>query len=188
MLCVEELCGIVEVMAVASESEILEVVRELAYMRNEAMPEPDDLQDLITSALRSHWLETVPRTAVCNGPDGELFYIAGPAAFGMVPSELHEIMEIVEFEGCRSIDWEVVASGIMSSMSRQVERLEIMVEDAADGEVSLDTAEILYSELFNRYYDYDFWLPDGLPGIGIALEKISSRLCAIKEHGSNRSM
>ncbi|MCL7474785.1 MAG: hypothetical protein M8352_01925 [ANME-2 cluster archaeon] len=181
MLCVEELCGIVEVMGVASDGEIIEVVQELAYMRDEDMPVPDDLQDLLKSALRSHWLETIPRTAVCNGPKGELFFIAGPAAFGMVPAELSEIMDIIEFEGCRSIDWEIVASNITSNLSRLVERLEIMVEDAADGAVTLDTAEALYSNLFNMYYDYDFWLPDGLPGIGIALEKVSSRLNTFKE-------
>ncbi|MCL7415271.1 MAG: hypothetical protein M8349_04325 [ANME-2 cluster archaeon] len=176
MLCVEELCGIVEVMVVASDDEITEVVRELAYMRDVDMPEPDDLDDLIRLALKSHWLETVPQTAVCNGPKGELFYIAGPAAFGTVPDELSEVMEIIEFEGCRSIDWDKVASKITSGLSRQVEKLEIVVEDAADGTAEFDTAQALYSVLFNLYYDYDFWLPDGLPDIAVALEKVSLRL------------
>lgn len=181
MLDVEELCGIVEVMGVASDDEITLVVQELAYMRNEDMPKPDDLQDLIKLALKSHWLETVSQTAVCNGPKGEIIYIAGPAAFGMVPAELSEIMDIIEFEGCRSIDWEIVASRITSNLSRQVERLEIIVEDIADGTVKLDTAEAQYSELFNVYYDYDFWLPDGLPELGAVLEKVSLRLNVIKE-------
>jgi hypothetical protein len=181
MFCVEELCGIVEVMGVASDNEIIEVVQELAYMRNEDMSKTDDLQDLFKSALKSHWLETVPQEAVCNGPKGEIFFIAGPAAFGMVPAELSEIMDIMEFEGCRSIDWEIVASRINSNLTKQVERLEIMVEDAADGTVTLETAEAQYSDLFNIYYDYDFWLPDGLPDIGAALEKVSSRLNTIQE-------
>ena len=181
MLDVEELCGIVEVMAVASDDEITEVVQELAYMRDEDMPDFDEMQDLITSALKSHWLEAVPQTAVCNGPKGEIFYIAGPAAFGTPPVELSEIMEIVEFEGCRSVDWGIMASKITSNLSRLVERLEIMVEDAADGTVKIVEAEALYSELFNLYYDYDFWLPDGLPDIGASLEMISSRLNVIKE-------
>jgi hypothetical protein len=59
--------------------------------------------------------------------------------------------------------------------------LEALVEDAADGTVVIEKAETEYSELFNLYYDYDFWLPGGIPGIGGRLEDISQRLKEIKE-------
>ena len=179
MLTTEELSGIVEVMVVVSEEEIIDIVQELAYLRDDETPEPEDLRQQITSAMKIHWLEPIPSTAVFNSPQSSRLYIAGPASFGKVPPELSEIMDTIEFEGCRSFDWEMVTSNIIPDMSRKLDRLETLVQDAADGAVVIEKAEIEYSELFNLYYDYDFWLPDGLPGIGGRLENISQRMTEI---------
>ena len=43
MLTLEELSGIVEVMVILSEEEIMEIATELAFMRDEEVPEFDDL-------------------------------------------------------------------------------------------------------------------------------------------------
>jgi hypothetical protein len=181
MLTLEELSGIVEVMVVLSEEEILEVAQELAYMRDEEMPDLNKIRKLIKSALSAHWLESISSTAVCDVLGGEKHYIAGPASFGSVPPEFSEIMEIFEFEGCRSFDWDMVASDIVMTMSRKVSKLESLLEDVEVGYVVIEKAESEYSELINLYYDYNFWLPDGLPGIGISLEKISQGLSELKE-------
>ena len=181
MLTRDELSGIVEVMVVLSEEEIVEISQELAFMRDEKNPELDDLRHLVESALKIHWLESIPPTALCNALTGSKFYIAGPASFGTVPPELSEIMEIIEFEGCRSFDWELVSSNIISAMSKRIARLEAMVEEVAGSALVLEKAEAEYGELFNLYYDYNFWLPDGLVGIGARLEMISSRLKELKE-------
>ena len=181
MLTLDELAGIVEVMVVLSEEEIMEIAHELAFIRDETSPELEDLKHLITSALTIHWLESIPKTALCNSLEGSKFYIAGPASFGTVPSGLSESMEIIELDGCRSFDWELVSSRIITNMSNQIERLEAMVEDIATGTLVFEIAEAKYSELFTLYYDYDFWLPDGLFGIGSRLEMISSRLRELKE-------
>ena len=181
MLTTEELSGIVEVMVVVSEEEIIDIAQELAYLRDDETPEPEDLRQLITSAMKIHWLEPIPSPAVFDAPQSSKLYISGPASFGTVPPELSEIMDTIEFEGCRSFDWDVVASNIIPDMSRKLDRLEAVVEDAADGVVVIKKAETEYSELFNLYYDYDFWLPDGLPGIGGRLEDTSQRLKEIKE-------
>ena len=177
----EELSGIVEVMVVVSEEEIIDIAQELAYLRDDETPDPEELRQLITSAMKIHWLEPIPSTAVFNSPQSSILYIAGPASFGTVPPELSEIMDTIEFEGCRSFDWDVVTSNIIPDMSRKLDRLEALVEDASDGAVVIEKAEKEYSELFNCYYDYDFWLPDGLPGIGRRLEDVSQRLKEIKE-------
>ncbi len=181
MLTTEELSGIVEVMVVVSEEEIIDIAQELAYLRDDESPDPEDLMQLITSAMKIHWLEPIPSTAVINSPQSSILYIAGSASFGTVPPELSEIMDTIEFEGCRSFDWDVVTSNIIPDMSRKLDRLEALVKDAADGAVVIEKPETEYSELFNLYYDYDFWLPDGLPGIGLILEDISQRLKEIKE-------
>lgn len=181
MLTLEELSGIVEVMVVSTEEEILDIARELAYMRNEEMPEPDEVRQLITSAVRTHWLESISDTAVCGMDRGSNCYIAGPASFGSVPPEFSEIMEIFEFNGCRSFDWDMVTSRIMKKMSRKVSALKSLVEDVEDGNVVIDKAEAKYSDLFNSYYDYHFWLPGGLPRIAANLERISLRLHELKE-------
>lgn len=181
MLTLEELAGIVEVMVVASEEELLEIAMELAYMTDDEPPEMDELAELIKSALKIKWLESIPQPALCTEIAGSRFFIAGPASFGTVPPEMSEIMEVIEFEGCRAFDWEIVTSNIIPAVSRKVERLELLVEEVADSMADLEDAEEQYSELFNLYYDYDFWLPDGLPGIGEQLEKISSRLTELKE-------
>ena len=180
MLTTEELSGIVEVMVVVSEEEIIDIAQELAYLRDDETPDLEDLRQLITSAMKIHWLEPIPSTTVfnSNSPQSSMLYIAGPASFGTVPPELSEIMDTIEFEGCRSFDWDMVTSNIIPDMSRKLDRLEALVEDAASG---IEKAETEYSELFNLYYDYDFWLPGGLPGIGGRLEDISQRLKEIKE-------
>lgn len=181
MLTQEELSGIVEVLVLLSEDEIMDIAHELAFMRDEDTPQLDDVRHLIKSAQKSHWLESVPNTAACNNSKGSDFYIAGPSSFGIVPGELSEIMEILEFEGCRSFDWETVTSKIIKDMSLKVEKLEALVEDVAEGFVVIEKAEAEYSDYFNLYYDYDFWLPGGLPIIGEKLEKISRRLKELKE-------
>ncbi|MBE0523635.1 MAG: hypothetical protein IBX40_04790 [Methanosarcinales archaeon] len=181
MLTLEELSGIVEVMVVLSEDEIFEIAQELAYMRDEEIPDLDEIRQLIKSALGAHWLESIFSTAVCDAPGGEKHYIAGPASFGNIPPEFSEIMEIFEFDGCRSFDWDMVASDIVETMSRKVSKLESLFEDVEDGYVVIEKAENEYSDLINLYYDYNFWLPDGLPGIGISLENISQRLSEFKE-------
>ena len=181
MLTTEELSGIVEVMVVVSEEEIIDIAQELAYLRDDETPDLEDLMQLITSAMKIHWLEPIPSTAVFNSPQSSKLYMAGHASFGTVPPELSEIMDTIEFEGCRSFDWGMVTSNIIPDMSRKLDRLEALVEDTADGAVVIEKAETEYSELFNLYYDYDFWLPDGLPGIGGRLEDISQRLKEIKE-------
>ncbi|MCD4798562.1 MAG: hypothetical protein K8R19_06080 [Methanosarcinales archaeon] len=180
MLTTEELSGIVEVMVVVSEEEIIDIAQELAYLRDDETPDLEDLSQLITLAMKIHWLEPIPSTAVfnSNSPQSSMLYIAGPASFGTVPPELSEIMDTIEFEGCRSFDWDVVTSNIIPDMSRRLDRLEALVEDTADG---IEKVETEYSELFNLYYDYDFWLPGGLPGIGGRLEDISQRLKEINE-------
>ena len=177
----EELSGIVEVMVVVSEEEIIDIAQELAYLRDDETPEPEELRQLIKSAMKIHWLEPISSPAVFGTSQSSKLYIAGPASFGTVPPELSEIMDTIEFEGCRSFDWDVVTSNIIPEMSRKLDQLESLVEDAADGAVVIEKAETEYSELFNRYYDYDFWLPDGLPGIGGRLEDVSQRLKEIKE-------
>ncbi len=181
MLTLEELSGIVEVMVVLSEEEIFEIAQEIAYMRDEEIPDLDDIRQLIMSAFSAHWLESISSTAVCNPSAREIHYIAGPASFGSVPPEFSEIMEIFEFDGCRLFDWEMVASDIINKMSRKVSNLESLLEDVEDGYVVSEKAEAEYSDLINLYYDYNFWLPDGLLGIGISLEKISQRLSELKE-------
>ncbi|MCD4765524.1 MAG: hypothetical protein K8R34_03330 [Methanosarcinales archaeon] len=183
MLTTEELSGIVEVMVVVSEDEIIDIAQELAYLRDDETPDLEDLSQLITLAMKIHWLEPILSTAVfnSNSPQSSMLYIAGPASFGTVPPELSEIMDTIEFEGCRSFDWDVVTSNIIPDMSRRLDRLEALVEDAASGVVVVEKVETEYSELFNLYYDYDFWLPGGLPGIGGRLEDISQRLKEIKE-------
>jgi len=59
-----------------------------------------------------------------------------------------------------------------------IELCGLLLLNTADG---IEKVETEYSELFNLYYDYDFWLPGGLPGIGGRLEDISQRLKEIKE-------
>ncbi|NIA03030.1 MAG: hypothetical protein GWP12_00605 [Nitrospirae bacterium] len=181
MLTLEELSGIVEVMVVISQEEIFEIAQELAYMRDEKIPDMDEIRKLVKSALSAHWLESISITAVCDVLGGEKHYIAGPASFGSVPTEFSEIMEIFEFDGCRSFDWDMVASDIIKTMSRRVSKLESFLEDVENGYVVIEKAEIEYGDLFNLYYDFNFWLPDGLPGIGISLEKISQGLSELKE-------
>jgi hypothetical protein len=181
MLTTEELSGIVEVLVVVSEEEIIDIAQELAYLRDDETPDLEDLSQLIRSAIKIHWLEPIQSTAVFNSPRSSMLYIAGPASFGTVPPELSEIMDTIEFEGCRSFDWDKVTSNIIPDMSCKLDRLEALVEDAADGTVVIEKAETEYSELFNLYYDYDFWLPGGIPGIGGRLEDISQRLKEIKE-------
>jgi hypothetical protein len=181
MLTIEELSGIVEVMVVVSEEEIIDIAQELAYLRDDETPDLEDLRQLIVSAMKIHWIEPLPSTALFNSPKSSMSYIAGPASFGIVPPELSEIMDRIEFEGCRSFDWDMVTSNIIPDMSHKLDLLEALVEDAADGAVVIGIAETEYSELFNLYYDYDFWLPEGLPGIGGRLEDISQRLKEIKE-------
>ncbi|MBE9483810.1 MAG: hypothetical protein IMY74_03125, partial [Bacteroidetes bacterium] len=114
MLTTEELSGIVEVMVVVSEEEIIDVAQELAYLRDDETPDLEDLMQLITSAMKIHWLEPIPSTAVfnSNSPQSSKLYIAGPASFGTVPPELSEIMDTIEFVGCRSFDWGMVTSNI----------------------------------------------------------------------------
>jgi len=55
MLTTEELSGIVEVMVVVSEDEIIDIAQELAYLRDDETPDLEDLSQLITLAMKIHW-------------------------------------------------------------------------------------------------------------------------------------
>lgn len=182
MITKEELAGIIDALGASTFDEIFSIVEELAYMREEEVPDVDDIEHLCRGAVEEHLIENVSSKVVVDveGDDSN-YYILGPNAFPDVPAELSEVIDILKLDE-REVDTSRVAkmfSGKFRKWSASLsEKIDALSENPAEEEI--ERLEKEYSDLINLYYDFDFWLPGGISHIEDTILQVSRRIEGLK--------
>jgi hypothetical protein len=105
----EELEGIVGALGAATHEEVISIVKELAYERDEDEPLHDEIEKMCEKAVSEHLLETISSEELIEECDkceeGMEFYILGPNAFPEYPFELSEVLDILKLDK-REVDSE----------------------------------------------------------------------------------
>jgi len=96
----EELEGIVGALGAATHEEVINVVKELAYERDEDEPLHEEIEKMCEKAVLEHLLETITSEELieeCDKSEEDVeFYILGPNAFPEYPFELSEVLDTIQ--------------------------------------------------------------------------------------------
>lgn len=208
MISIAELSGIVDAMGAATPDEIQEIAGELAYIRNEEIPDPSEIKELCKAAVKDHLVETVSSNevkladtvgaveeagdgkaegaATVTGEAGEAdvgcYYIPGPNAFPEIPSEMSEVIDILKLYR-REVDMGRVAKSFSARLKRRATSLSNKIDSFTTTPPTPDDIAKLekrYSDLINVYYDYDFWLPGELSDMEEVISAVSEKLERLK--------
>ncbi|NPE30846.1 hypothetical protein HNV12_23405 [Methanococcoides sp. SA1] len=105
----EELEGIVGALGAATHEEVISIVKELAYERDEDDPLNEEIEKMCEKAVSEHLLETISSEELsveCETCEECMdFYILGPNAFPEYPFELSEVIDILKLDR-REVDSE----------------------------------------------------------------------------------
>jgi hypothetical protein len=179
MLTKEELSGIVDAMGALTLVEIQSVVKELYFSRKEESPSDESVEQLCNESTAEHILETISSEEVTDvAHNDDLYYIAGSNAFPDIPFELSEVIDALELSK-REVDFSRVTTYFCMSMKKRVGHFEEKIDLLHDMKVDaseLSKLENKYSTLLNLYYDFDFWLPDGMSAVDVDLQSVSKKL------------
>ncbi|WP_440953583.1 DUF7109 family protein [Methanococcoides sp. FTZ1] len=196
----EEIEGMVDALGAVTHKEIVELVQELAYTREEDMPEVEDINDLLEKAVNEHLLEIITSKEL-KGTDEEdeeekegnveeedkkdSYYIIGPHAFPDFPFDLSEVIDILKLDR-REVDPEKLAARFSKELENSIIKLRDEIGIFASGEcggddtsIDLPTLEQRYSDLLNLYYDYDSWIEGGFPDMENEILSISKQIDAL---------
>lgn len=195
MISKAELSGIVDAMGAGTPNEIQEIVGELAYIRNEDIPDPSEIKELCRTALKDHQIEAVSSNEVTvtdtreavevgEAEDGNVgyYYIPGPNAFPEIPSEMSEVIDILKLSK-REVDMGKVVKSFSARLKRRATSLKNKIDSFTTTPPNQDDIAKLekrYSDLINVYYDYDFWLPGELLNMEDMISTVSEKLELLK--------
>jgi len=176
MITKAELSGIIDALGAVTPDEIRHIAEELAFMRQEDVPDIKEIKQLCETAAGEHLIETVSSNEVrdadideADKADDACYYIPGPNAFPQIPSELSEVIDILKLSK-REVDMGRVAK------SFKIDSF------AATPPTPDDIAKLekRYRDLLNVYYDYDFWLPGEISHIEDVIFGVSEKLERLK--------
>jgi hypothetical protein len=173
MIPVEELAGVVEVLGVTNEDELYSIFKELTFFRKCKIPSRKNVKELIDHAIKEHWIEAVHGSGI----------IVGPCAFTEVPDDLSEVIDILEIDTDRKIDWNKVSSVKTTELKSEVEALSKKM-DRLRGKITskkqITELENEYNRLMQLYYDFEFWLPIDLAMAKEELRRLSKEMESLK--------
>ncbi|MBU2617954.1 MAG: hypothetical protein KKI07_04680 [Euryarchaeota archaeon] len=173
MITIEELAGVVEVLGFTNEDELYAIFKELAFLREHKAPPKNKIRELIKRAMKEHWIEVVHGTE----------FIVGPCAFPEVPDGLSEIIDVLEIDANRKIDWSEVASAKTAELKSEITALSKRIAALRRKRASkkrITELENEYQRLLELYYDFEFWLPCDLSRVREALSLVSKALESLK--------
>lgn len=194
----EEIEGMVDALGAVTYKEIVELVQELAYTREEDVPEEEEISKLLEKAVSEHLLETIT-SGELMGPDPEEehevekeeeeegeqelinYYIVGPNAFPDFPFDLSEVIDILKLDR-REVDPDKLTRKFSRRLKARITKLKHNIEAFAKGEdtaIDIPTLEHRYSDLLNLYYDYDSWIEGGIPEMEDEVLAISKQIDAL---------
>jgi len=179
MLTKEELSGIVDAMGALTLDEVQSVIKELYFTKKEESPSFECIEEVCNESVDEHVLEMISSEEVKDAVQSEdIYYIAGPNAFPDIPFELSEVIDALELSK-REIDLSSVSKRFCRNLKRRVQHLDEKVDSFSDR--NIDTSEFSkiefrYSTLLNLYYDFDFWLPDGMSSVDNDLQLVSKKI------------
>ncbi|MEL4305456.1 DUF7109 family protein [Methanococcoides sp. LMO-2] len=200
----EEIEGMVDALGAVTYKEIVEFVQELAYTREEDVPEEEEISKLLEKAVSEHLLETIT-SGELMGSDPEEghevekeeegkeeaeveveqelinYYIVGPNAFPDFPFDLSEVIDILKLDR-REVDPDKLTRKFSRRLKARITKLEHNIEAFAKGEdtaIDIPTLEHRYSDLLNVYYDYDSWIEGGFPEMEDEVLSISKQIDAL---------
>ncbi|AKB85710.1 hypothetical protein [Methanococcoides methylutens] len=194
----EEIEGMVDALGAVTYKEIVEFVQELAYTREEDVPEEEEISKLLEKAVSEHLLETITSRELSESDseagyevekeeegkeEQELinYYIVGPNAFPDFPFDLSEVIDILKLDR-REVDPDKLTRKFSRRLKAKITKLEHNIEAFAKGEdnaIDIPTLEHRYSDLLNLYYDYDSWIEGGFPEMEEEVLAISKHIDAL---------
>ncbi|ABE52112.1 DUF7109 family protein [Methanococcoides burtonii] len=164
----EELEGIVDALGAATHEEVISIVKELAYERDEDEPLNEEIEKMCEKAVSENLLETISSEELsveCETCEECMeFYILGPNAFPEYPFELSEVIDILKLDR-REVDSEKLKQIYSERLKTRLTELRYNIDKYSknvEGILDIPTLERQYSELLNVYYDYDSWLEGGI--------------------------
>ncbi|WP_406661011.1 hypothetical protein V7O66_00365 [Methanolobus sp. ZRKC3] len=179
MLTKEELSGIIDALGALTLDEIELVVKELSFTKREEPSSPEYIGELCKESLAEHVLEIVSCEEVVGIEQNEnLYCIPGPNAFPDIPFELSEVIDVLELSK-REVDLSSVSKRFCANIKTKAVDLEEKVDSLQGLRISaseFSSLEAQYSKLLNLYYDYDFWLPEGIEVAEDDLQVLSKKL------------
>lgn len=173
MIPIEELAGVVEVLGVTNEDELYAIFKELTFFKKCGVPSRKEVKELIRHAIKEHWIEAVHESKI----------IVGPCAFREVPDDLSEVIDILEIDIDRKIDWDKVSSVKTAELKSEVEALSKKIyggRGKITSKKKITELESEYHRLMQLYYDFDFWLPIDLATAKEELRRLSKELESLK--------
>ncbi len=194
MIREEELIGIVEVLGAVTMDEIINIVKELAYLRDEQQPEAEDIKDICQTAVKKHFLEEISfedlketegckpaRSSEDSQTNDTILLISGPLAFPKTPFELSDVIDILELRK-KDLDHDRVFHRFSRNLKARIDRLKKSIEETQSqtSEKEIHHLEHRYSDLINTYYDYSCWLEGDLTGLQPEIEEVSKMLEELK--------
>ncbi len=173
MISIEELAGVVEVLGITNEDELYAIFKELTFGRKCKAPSRKNIKELINHAIKEHWIEAVHGSEI----------IVGPCAFTEVPDDLSEVIDILEIDVDRKIDWNKVSSVKKSELKNEVDALSkkiVGLKDKRTSKKQITELKNEYHRLMQLYYDFDFWLPTDLAMTKEELRRLNKELESLK--------
>ncbi|MDD2666057.1 MAG: hypothetical protein PHD13_00895 [Methanocellales archaeon] len=171
MISLEELAGVVEVLGITNEEELYAIFKELIFSREGRIPSRKKVKEVIGRAIKEHWIEAVHGSEL----------IVGPCAFPEVPDDLSEVIDILEIDVNRKIEWD--ASAKIAELKSEVETFSKRIDAQMEREASKKQIIELkneYQRLMGLCYDFEFWLTTDLTTIKAELRALSQKLESLK--------
>lgn len=181
----EEIEGIADALGAVTHDEIVELAQELAYKREENIPDEEEITIMLEKAVSKHLLEaiSIEELSEVDAKDSEdvNYYIVGPHAFPNYPFDLSEVIDVLKL-GRREVDPDKITKRFSGRLKARITKLRHNIEDFAKGDnnsIDIPTLEHRYSDLLNLYYDYDSWLEGEITEMETEILDISKHIDAL---------
>ncbi|WP_135612923.1 hypothetical protein [Methanococcoides sp. AM1] len=181
----EEIEGMADALGAVTHDEVVKTVQELAYIREEDIPDEEEITKLLEKAVSHHLLEIISPEELreVDEKDGKdvHYYIVGPNAFPNFPFDLSEVIDILKLDR-REIDPHKLTHRFSRRLKARITKLRHNIETFAKGEddnIDIPVLEHRYSDLLNLYYDYDSWLEGEITEMETEILDISKQIDAL---------
>ncbi|KGK97945.1 hypothetical protein LI82_09335 [Methanococcoides methylutens] len=181
----EEIEGMADALGAVTHDEIVELAQELAYKREENIPDEEEITIMLEKAVSKHLLEAISieelSEADAKNSEDVNYYIVGPHAFPKFPFDLSEVIDILKLAR-REVDPYKITKRFSGRLKARITKLRHNIEDFANGDndsIDIPTLENRYSDLLNLYYDYDSWLEGEITEMEDEILDISKQIDAL---------
>lgn len=181
MISIDEITGIVSVMGAVTFEELYKITKEIIEFRTTSDSSyADYLSQLCSKAIEMHLLEYVDADDVSDESNNCKYYIVGPNAFPDIPTELSEVIDILQIAP-RNVDMNSIERKLQKKIKYKITLLKKEIRKTEKPNIEdIKKIEKKYGELLNLYYDYDSWRQNKFKNIAQQLAEISKDIEVLK--------